>query len=66
MDAVTERKTDKWMNLSTAARALGETRTKILSRIARAELTSEMVAGRPCVRVEAVERLKAEKESAAA
>jgi hypothetical protein len=48
--------TDPWVSLRQAAITLGESRIAVLQRIARGELTHQIVAGRTYVSRESVEQ----------
>lgn len=48
---------DEWMSVHEAARVLGESRLKVLSRTVSGELIAQQIAGRACVSRESVEQL---------
>lgn len=50
---------DAWMSIGDAAKALGESKFLVLSRIARGELVSQHIAKRTIVRRDSVEALLA-------
>lgn len=52
---------DAWMSIVEAARVLGESRLRVLSRAVKGELVAQQFAGRTCVLRESVERVKATK-----
>ena len=56
---------DRYLSLSAAALALGASRNGVLGHIARRELETEVVAGRPVVTRASVEKLKAQKSEEA-
>lgn len=53
---------DPYVTLKAAALALGESRNGVLGHIARRELDTEVVAGRPVVTRESLERLVKKRE----
>lgn len=59
----TVRSAEPWMSLSTAAKALGETRHMVLSRAVRGELETQNVAGRTFISRASVDRLLNTKKS---
>lgn len=53
----TEREADPWMSLGEAARALGESRQKVLARAVKGDVKATHIAGRTLVDRESVKRL---------
>lgn len=57
---------EDWMSLADAAQELGETRQTVLTRAVKGEVDAKHVAGRTIVSRSSVERVKQQRESAAA
>jgi hypothetical protein len=57
---------DRFVSINDAAKALGESRTRVMTRIAQGQLEVEVIAGRTFITRESVSRVKAQKDAAAA